>query len=112
MDYDDAPAEPMTADDLRKIGKKWLDRIKEADKRERPWFEQAERATDAFAAKEGGKVYDFNILHSNIATIGPAVYNSMPIPDVRERFRTGSSNPETAAARAVAQVIERAILVQ
>jgi hypothetical protein len=114
MDYDDAPADPaaMTADDLRKIGKKWLDRIKEADKRERPWFEQAERATDAFAAKEGGKVYDFNILHSNIATIGPAIYNSMPVPDVRERFRVGNETPESTAARAVAQVIERGILVQ
>jgi hypothetical protein len=112
MEYDDAPAEPMTADDLRKIGKKWLDRIKEADKRERPWFEQAERATDAFAAKEGGKVYDFNILHSNIATIGPAIYNSMPVPDVRERFRVGNETPESTAARAVAQVIERGILVQ
>ena len=112
MDDEDSPDEPLTADGLRKIGQKWLDRIRDADKREKEWFDQAEKATDAFTAKEGGKVYDFNILHSNIATIGPAVYNSMPIPDVRERFRTGSSNPETAAARAVAQVIERAILVQ
>lgn len=114
MDYNEAPAEPMTADDLRKIGQKWLDRIKAADKREADWFQQAERAVDVFSAsnKTGGKVYDFNILHSNIATIGPAIYNSMPIPDVRERFRTGNESPETSAARLVAQVIERGILVQ
>ena len=114
MEYDDAPAAPMTADDLRKIGQKWLDRIKAADKREADWFQQAERAVDVFSAsnKTGGKVYDFNILHSNIATIGPAIYNSMPIPDVRERFRTGNESPETSAARLVAQVIERGILVQ
>lgn len=114
MEYDDAPAAPMTADDLRKIGQKWLNRIKAADKREADWFQQAERAVDVFSAsnKTGGKVYDFNILHSNIATIGPAIYNSMPIPDVRERFRTGNESPETSAARLLAQVIERGILVQ
>ena len=115
MEYDNpAPDEPMTPDDLRKIGQKWLDRIKAAKKREKDWFQEAERAADAFVVKRdgSGRNYDFNILHSNIATIGPAIYNSMPIPDVRERFRVGNENPDTTAARQVAQVIERGILVQ
>lgn len=105
----------MTAEDLRKLGQKWLERIRAADKRQKAWVDTAEMAEKAYLADKDadqGKVYDFNILHSNIETIVPAVYNSTPVPDVRERFRTGPSNQETTAAMQVAQIIERAITVQ
>jgi hypothetical protein len=112
MEEEDAPEVAQTPDDLRKIGQKWLSRIRAADKRDKDWADQAELATKAFLAETGGKVYDFNILHSNIETMAPAIYNSMPVPDIRERFRVGNETPETSAARTVAKVIERCILVQ
>jgi hypothetical protein len=114
-DYDDAPP-AMTEAELERIGKKWMDKIHAADRREEDWFKQAESAEKAYlsdAESEGpGKVYDFNILHSNIETMVPAVYNSTPVPDIRERFRLGRETPESAVSQAVAKVLERAIIVQ
>lgn len=123
MDYDAmpddtaAPADTgMSADELRKLGAKWMERIRSAEKREKVWFESAETAEKAYLAdtdsKASGKIYDFNILHSNIETMVPAVFNSAPVPDIRERFRTGPATPEAGTAMGLAQVIERAILVQ
>src|SRR5690606_18921301 len=40
-----------------------------------------------------GKLYDFNILHSNVETIVPAIYNSTPVPDVRRRFTLAIGEP-------------------
>jgi hypothetical protein len=112
-EYED---QPMTRAELLRMGAKWLSRIKAAEKREDAWRTDAEKAEKAYLAdrdsKAEGRIYDFNILHSNIETIVPAVFNSAPIPDIRERFRTGPNNPATAAARTAAQIIERAIMVQ
>lgn len=115
-DYEDATEEPMTKGDLERLGQKWLSRIKACEKREDFWKREAEKAERAYLADEDskvdGKIYDFNILHSNIETMVPAVFNSAPVPDIRERFRTGASDPNTAVSRVAAQVIERAIMVQ
>lgn len=109
-------ANPYSGNDLRELGQKWLEKIKQAEKRDDHWQKDAEAATKAYLndrqSDDHGKIYDFNILHSNIETIAPAIYNSTPIPDIRERFRTGDDNPMSAVSRIVAQVIERAILVQ
>jgi hypothetical protein len=114
-EYTDDP-EGQSADDLRAMGQKWLARIKASEKRENKWIDQAEDAEKAYLgdteSDAAGKVYDFNILHSNIETMVPAVYNSTPIPDIRERFNSGQETPETTTSMAVAQVIERAISVQ
>ncbi len=116
MDELGQPENPYNAQDLREMGQKWLEKIRAAEKRDESWKKDAEAASKAFLndneSDDSGKVYDFNILHSNVETIAPAVYNSTPIPDVRERFRTGDDNPESAISRLVAQVIERAIMVQ
>ena len=79
-----------TADsDLRLEGNKWMERIRAAEKRESTWMKDAEAAEKAYACnteiKGEGKLYDFNILHSNVETIVPAIYNSTPVPDVRSR---------------------------
>ena len=116
-DIDEAAPEYSKAD-LERIGAKWLDRIKDATKRdETEWSGDAEVAQKAYLGDgetlvADGNVYDFNIFHSNVETIAPAIYNSTPIPEIRERFRTGNTSPETAAARVAAQIIERAIMVQ
>jgi len=113
---DDAPDAPMTAEDLRRLGARWITRIKDSEKREGRWIDQAGAAEKAYLGDRDssfiGKCYDFNILHSNIETIVPAVFNSTPVPDIRERFRTGRGTPESAVAQIVARVIERAIMVQ
>ena len=110
------PQQGYSRADLEKIGKEWLDKIAAAGRREERWHQDATAASKAFLndddASISGKVYDFNILHSNIETIAPAIYNSTPVPDIRERFRVGADTPETATVRVVAQVIERAITVQ
>lgn len=74
--------------ELLKEGNKWIARIRAAEKREQDWTDDAEAAEKAFACDtkaDKGKLYAFNILHSNVETIVPAIYNSTPIPDVRSR---------------------------
>jgi len=116
MTEDEATAPAMTGDELRKMGQKWLDRIRAAEKRDKAWFATAETAQKAYLAdaedQAEGKIYDFNILHSNIETMVPAVFNSAPVPDIRERFRTGPADQKTSVAVVVAQMLERAIMVQ
>ena len=70
-------------------GAKWLERIRAAEKREEQWRKDAKSAEKAFtndSKGDEGKCYDFNILHSNVETIVPAIYNSTPIPDIRPRW--------------------------
>lgn len=106
----------MSKDDLARLGKKWLDRIRDAEKREKEWSDAAAAAEKAYMSGQQsageGREYDFNILHANVETIAPSVFNSTPVPDIRERFRMGTETPETAAAMRVAEIIERAITVQ
>lgn len=112
-EYDDAP---MTGEEYQRLGKKWLDKIKASEKREDTWRTDAAAAYKAYlgdqTAKTEGKTYEFNILHSNIETMVPAVFNTSPLPDIRERFRVGNETPESNTAKQVAQVLERAILMQ
>lgn len=95
---------------LQNLGTKWIERINAAEKREEEWRKDAEAAEKAFANDPKGtqgKVYDFNILHSNVETIVPAIFNSTPIPDIRRRF----GDPEDMLAKQTGDVIERAITV-
>jgi len=91
-------------------GDVWLKKIKKAKKDEEAWRKDAEKAIAVFEADEeqwsktGAKPVSFNIYHSNIETMVPAVYNSTPIPDIRRRF----DDPDPIA-KAAADVIERAL---
>ena len=85
----------------------WLDAIALAGKEESDWRDSA---ADALAAYKG-EIKDkaraqrrFNILFSNVETIAPAVYNSVPTPDVRRRF-----SDDDPVGRTAAQVLERAL---
>jgi len=99
----------LTKDDLDRIGAKWIDRIKTAEKREEHWIKIAERAAAAFLVEVDGTntwaIPDFNILHSNVETIVPAIYNSTPIPDIRARH-----NRKDPIAKEASDVIEATIL--
>lgn len=101
-----------TRDDLAKIGKEWIERIKESEKREHSWRDQAEKAEAAFLCDDevdGAEVPDFNILHSNVETIVPAIYNSTPRPDIRPSHKTGDDNTDKAS-KFIADIHERVII--
>lgn len=110
-EYDEPQAEKpaYTREDLDKLGAKWLERIAAADKREEKWIESAEAAEKAFLAgcddSETGEIPEFNIVHSNVETIVPSIYNSAGKPDIRPRH-----NNRDPVAKVVADIYERAIL--
>jgi putative intracellular protease/amidase len=87
----------------------WVEAIESARRDERSWIESAEAAVAAFrGAQEGasGKVSKrhFNIFHANVETLVPAVFNSVPVPDVRRRF--GDDDPN---AKTVSELLERSL---
>ena len=95
-DAADTPKPRINGQALRDEGGKWMERIRAAEKREDRWRKDAEAAEKAYACDtEGkhGKLYDFNILHSNVETIVPAIYNSTPVPDIRRRFIEAVGEP-------------------
>lgn len=110
-----APAAKLDGPALKKEAGKWLDRVQNAGKGQTgEWIKEAANATIAYLGQQDtemgasdGKLYDYNILHSNVETIVPAVINSSPIPDIRQRF--GDDDP---VGRNVADLLERAIQVQ
>lgn len=102
-----------TREDLQNLGAKWMERIGAAKTREEDWIKDAEKAETAYLCGAGQKdvrlsdVPDFNILHSNVETIVPAIYNSTAIPEIRPRFDQGDG-----VAKNVAELLERAIMIQ
>jgi len=86
--------------------KLWLDAIAVADSDEKNWRERAVEVSNLYrdAKKDTGRQRRFNILFANIETIVPALYNSVPVPDVRRRF-----SDRDDAGRVVSQIIERTL---
>lgn len=97
-----------TRADLDKLARKWLDRIRMSEKREEAWMKDAEKAEAIYLAGQCDDGLDvdpeFNILHSNVETIVPSIYNSSGKPDIRPRH-----NNADAVAKVVADVLERSI---
>lgn len=96
MDNLDTTIQTETEDEVERIqgqlpsAKVWIARIKRDKKDCEKWFKSARRAVEIYETAEAADMGDvkptFNILHSNIETTVPALYNSTPIPDVRRRF--------------------------
>lgn len=95
-DMDEGSAAPKyTRDDLDKVGTKWIERIRASEKREDRWRKAAEIAERAYTCDDTeGDVPEFNILHSNVETIVPSIYNSTPVPDIRPRNITKKKEPQ------------------
>ena len=89
--------------DPRRVVRRWLLEIKLADKREKDWRKEVREVLDRYKRKTKRKG-QFNILWSNTETLRPAIYNSLPVPDVRRRFR--DADP---LGKAVSEVLERAL---
>lgn len=81
----------------------WLKKIEQACEEEKEWCEEAENAVKVYEADDEGKT-SFNIFHSNVETLLPALYNSTPVPDVRRRY--GDRDP---VAKTVADMTERCL---
>src|SRR5689334_10585570 len=88
--------------------KLWLDAIAVSTSDEENWRKQAQVVVDLYHQSTSKDDYTakrkFNILHSNVETIVPALYNSSPIPDVRRRF-----NDPDPVGKNVANIIERCL---
>lgn len=83
----------------------WLKHIERAKDDEEDWRKDANEAIATYEGREVDKKrIHFNILHSNIETVVPALYNSTPSPDVRRRF--GDKDP---IGKICVDVIERGV---
>lgn len=81
----------------------WMDRIKEAQRREKDYRKLGQEVVKLF---EGDSSTDnsFNILFSNTETLSPALYNSLPRPDVKRRFKDADPLGKQAA-----ELVERGL---
>jgi hypothetical protein len=108
MDYSDGNSAALErASDLEKdpkgVVKRWLLELKLADKREKDWRLKGERVFNRYRQKDAKK-HSFNILWANTETLRPAVYNSLPNPDVRRRYK--DADP---IGKACSEVISRSL---
>jgi hypothetical protein len=87
-----------------KLVKLWLDAIDLASKEEDGWRKLAQEAVDTYRDQKKRNDKRFNILYANTETILPAIYSSVPVPDIRRRF--SDADP---AGKVVSQILERAI---
>lgn len=91
---------------------RWLLEIKLAEKEEEGWRKEAKRIYELYRNEKAdaqgiltpAKRKGFNILWANTEVLGPAIYNSVPKPDVRRRFRD-----EDVLGKHVADVMRRAL---
>ena len=86
----------------------WIKKVERAKQDEKDWRDKAQAAVAIYECDEGNAKTDgapeFNILHSNVETTVPALYNSTPIPDVRRRF--GDADP---VAKLACDMMERGL---
>jgi len=105
--YDGATATLETPGDLEKdprgVVRRWMLELKLAHKREDGWRKKSESVWNRYRQKTR-KQHSFNILWSNTETMRPSIYNSLPSPDVRRRFK--DADP---LGKAVAEVLSRSI---
>lgn len=85
MDIDNADTPDEIEVDPKGVVRRWLLELKLADKREKDWRDKGVKIWDRYRQKQTRK-HSFNILWSNTETLRPAVYNSLPAPDVRRRY--------------------------
>lgn len=98
--------------DKTELVRLWLDALALSDKEgEEDWRKCAEKTVKIYRQQGDVDVSDssagdkkFNILHANVETLLPALYNSTPIPDVRRRF-----NDDDKVGKAVSDLLERCI---
>jgi hypothetical protein len=83
------------------IVKRWVLELDLADKAQKEWRKQSDATLKKYRGVKAKK-NSFNILWSNTETLRQAIYNTLPKPDVRRRFRD-----DDPVAKTVSQVLER-----
>ena len=83
---------------------RWVEAVKAAKADEKNWRDEAMKAVEAFRGEKSSASRDFNLYHSNIEILAPAIFNSVPVPDVRRRF--ADSDP---VGKFAADIIERSL---
>ena len=107
-EYDDNTTPGLeTKDELgqnpQAVVRRWLLELRMADKREREWRKTANGVLDLYRG-ESRKKNSFNILWSITETLLPAVYSSVPKPDVRRRYK--DADP---LGKVVSEVLSRSL---
>jgi len=64
----------------------WLDKIEEAQKRDKAFIKMGKRVARIYVGEETEKI-PFNVLYSNTETLLPALYNKSPQPRISQRFK-------------------------
>ena len=82
----------------------WLSAIRLASEDEKDWRKAADDVGRIYRGANDPDKPSFNILFSNTETIRSAVYNSVPVPDIRRRF-----SDDDEAGKVAGQVVERAV---
>lgn len=81
----------------------WIQAIKLQRDAEKDWRKKAKSVCEKYV-NEGKDKSSFNVLYSNTQTISPAIYNSQPAPDIRERYE------ESQAGKYISRALERSIV--
>jgi len=87
------------------IVQEWLTEIKKALARERDYRKEAREVIKIYEGDNSDE-HPFNILFSNVETMGPALYNSTPRPLVKRRFQKGEDPVSKAAAQIAQNLLE------
>lgn len=100
----DADADDKAPKDQTEYVGRWVEAVEAARADEKGWRDEAQKAVDAFRGEKQSQSRNFNLYHSNIEILAPAIFNSVPVPDVRRRF--ADSDP---VGKAAADMIERSL---
>lgn len=84
--------------------RRWTLELERADRAEAQWRDSARRVLARFRDVGEGRRARFNVLFANTRTLAPALFSSVPKPDVRRRHR--DADP---VARQSAEVLARAL---
>ena len=85
------------------IVRRWLAELDVAKRTEKAWHDEGKDIWSKYEAEKTANS-SFNILWSNTDTLAPAVFNSLPTPDVRRRFRDADPVGKQAS-----EIIERTL---
>lgn len=92
-----------TTKDAGTLTRRWLLELSLAEKRHKDWSNQAKKILERYRSTKTKK-NSFNILWANTEVLRPAIYNSVPKPDVRRRFK--DADP---IGKAVSEMLGRAL---
>lgn len=83
--------------------RKWRNELSRAEKREKDWRTNSEKLVKK-ARGDDKRRNAYNLLAANTEILSGAVYNSLPRPDVRRRFRDSDQ-----IGKVVSQILERGL---